>query len=107
MFELKNKISIVTGAGSGIGKAIALRFAAQGSVVCLLDRDGDAVNKTQKEITSTGGKSEAFAVDVTKQSEVVSTFNGIKEKFNSIDILANSAGIAHIGKIENTTEADI
>jgi NAD(P)-dependent dehydrogenase (short-subunit alcohol dehydrogenase family) len=107
MFELKNKISIVTGAGSGIGKAIAMRFAAQGSFVCLLDRDADAIKKTESEISQKAGKCEAIALDVTKQSDVINAINSIKTKHNSIDILANSAGIAHIGKIENTTEADL
>jgi NAD(P)-dependent dehydrogenase (short-subunit alcohol dehydrogenase family) len=107
MFELKKKVSVVTGAGSGIGKAIALRFAAQGATVCLLDRDADGVDKTQSEISSGHGNSEAFVMDVTKQSDVVSIFNAIKAKYNSVDILVNSAGIAHIGKIENTSEADL
>ncbi len=107
MFELKNKIAVITGAGSGIGKAIATRFAAQGAHICLLDRDVDGVNKTHFEISTANGKSEPFVADVTKQGDIISIFNTIKAKYNSVDILVNSAGIAHIGKIENTTETDL
>jgi NAD(P)-dependent dehydrogenase (short-subunit alcohol dehydrogenase family) len=107
MFELKNKVAVVTGAGSGIGKAIALRFAAQGALVCLLDRDAESIRKTQQEIAGAGGKSETFVADVTRQGEVVDLFQQIKKNHSFLHILVNSAGIAHIGNIENTAEADL
>lgn len=107
MFELKNKVAVVTGAGSGIGKAIALRFASQGAFVCLLDRDAESIRKTHQEIAAANGKSEPFAADVTRQDEVVAVFQQIKSTHSFLHILVNSAGIAHIGKIENTAEADL
>lgn len=106
MFELKNKVAIVTGAGSGIGRAIALKFGRQGAMVCALDRDSSSADSIVQEIQNAGGKAEAFVVDVSKQSEVKSVIEKIKTQFSQINILVNSAGIAHIGKVENTSEAD-
>ncbi len=106
MFELKDKVAVITGAGSGIGRAIALKFGQQGALVCAIDRDSNGADSIVKEIKNAGGKGEAFVVDVSRQSEVKSAIEEIKSKFFKIDILVNSAGIAHIGKVENTSEAD-
>lgn len=102
MFELTGKIAVVTGGGSGIGKAVSLLFGKQGAHVHVLDRDEEGGNKTVSEITEGNKKAFMHACDVTKQEQVRNIFNDI----GKVDILVNSAGVSHVGNIENTTEAD-
>jgi NAD(P)-dependent dehydrogenase (short-subunit alcohol dehydrogenase family) len=102
MFSLKNKTAIVTGAGSGIGKAVALVFAKQGAAVHLVDLKTEALEAVVNEIKETGAEAFAHQLDVTNQSAVQSVF----EKINKIDLLVNCAGISNIGKADNTSEED-
>jgi NAD(P)-dependent dehydrogenase (short-subunit alcohol dehydrogenase family) len=102
MFRLNGKIAVVTGGGSGIGKAVALLFAKQDGQVHVLDRNEEACNATVKEIQRANGKSFTHVCDVTNQQEVKDVFNNI----GKADIVVNSAGISHIGNVENTTEND-
>lgn len=102
MFQLKGKIAIVTGAGSGIGRAVALLFAKQGAIVHLIDLNEEAINATANEIKQIGGNSIPQVCDVTSQQEVKQVF----DKISAIDILVNSAGVSHVGNVENTTETD-
>lgn len=106
MFDLGKKITVITGAGSGIGKAIAELFASQNATVFLLDLNEQALEETKKVIASHGGKAFAVPCNVADQSAVVATFQDIISKHERIDILVNSAGIAHIGKLDNTAEKD-
>ena len=103
MFKLSGKRTIVTGGGSGIGKAVALLFAEQGSEVHILDLNEENCAATANEIMQAGGKAFTHACDVTSQKEINKTFTDI----GNIDILVNSAGISHIGDIENTSEGDM
>ena len=103
MFSLKGKTAVVTGGGSGIGKGIALVFAAQGAEVHIVELNQDAGLAVVKEITEKGEKAFAHGADVSKQSDIVSLFNSI----NRIDILVNNAGIAHVGRADTTSEADM
>ncbi len=102
MFDLKNKKAVVTGAGSGIGRAVALTLAKAGSEVFLVDYNRDAAEQVVFEIGETGNIATAKQADVSKQEELVSIYNEI----GNIDILVNSAGISHIGQVTNTSEAD-
>jgi NAD(P)-dependent dehydrogenase (short-subunit alcohol dehydrogenase family) len=102
MFSLNNKVSVITGGGSGIGKAVASLFAKQGSEVHILDIDQNAKTVVE-EIKSSGGRSFFHPCDVTKQSEI----KAIVESVGQIDILVNNAGIAHVGTVETTTEEDL
>ena len=106
MFDLGKKITVITGAGSGIGKAIAELFASQHATVFLLDLNEQALEETRNVITSQGGKAFSVPCNVTDQSAVIATFQDIITKHERIDILVNSAGIAHIGKLETTNEKD-
>lgn len=101
MFSLQNKIAIITGGGSGIGKAISLLFAKQGATVHIIELNQEAANQALQEI-SAFGTAYAHACDVSNQTQVVATFN----KIGKIDILVNNAGIAHVGKADTTSEAD-
>lgn len=103
MFSLKNKIAVVTGGGSGIGKAIALLFAKQGATVHIIELNTDAANDVIAEIKSKGGDGQAHAANVADQQAVVNVFNTI----GKVDILINNAGIAHVGNLEKTSEADL
>ncbi|MFL5811606.1 MAG: SDR family NAD(P)-dependent oxidoreductase [Flavisolibacter sp.] len=102
MFRLDGKIAVITGSGSGIGKAIALLFAQQGAEVHIMDLNEDAVKTTVDEININKGKSIAAVCDVSSQEQVKEKFS----KIGRVDILVNSAGVSHIGTIEKTTEAD-
>lgn len=103
MFRLDGKIAVVTGSGSGIGKAVAILFARQGAHVQLVDLNADAINATAEEIRQEGGSATPRPLDVTSQQNVKEVFASI----DRIDILVNSAGVSHIGNVENTTEADL
>jgi 2-keto-3-deoxy-L-fuconate dehydrogenase len=106
IFSLENKIAIITGAGSGIGKAMALLFAQQKAIVYVLDFNIIAAQEVASEITSKNGKAFAVEVDVTNQTLVIDVINKIGNANSKIDILINNAGIAHIGNAENTNESD-
>ncbi|WP_442587931.1 SDR family NAD(P)-dependent oxidoreductase [Pedobacter sp. AW31-3R] len=102
MFSLKGKIAVVTGGGSGIGRAIASLFAKQGATVHIIELNADAAAETIQEIRQDGGNASAHSCDVSIQQQVLDTFKQI----GGIDILVNNAGIAHIGRADTTTEAD-
>ncbi len=102
MFRLDNKVSIITGGGSGIGKAVALLFGRQGAMVHIIDINEDQANETAKEIISAGGSGKAHCCNVIQQKPLQHVFLQI----GRVDILVNSAGISHIGTVENTTEED-
>jgi 2-keto-3-deoxy-L-fuconate dehydrogenase len=104
--SLAGKIAVVTGGGSGIGRAIAVKFAAHGAAVRILDLNLQEAQVTCESVTSKGGSAVAFACDVTKQDQVVAVMQQCTEQ-GRIDILINNAGIAHVGTLETTTEADM
>jgi NAD(P)-dependent dehydrogenase (short-subunit alcohol dehydrogenase family) len=103
MFRLDGKTAIITGAGSGIGKAVALLFAKQGAEVHVVDLNEEAASATASEILNAGGKAVVQVCNVTNQKEVKDVF----ERIGKVDVLVNSAGVSHIGNVENTTEADL
>lgn len=102
MFSLEGKLAVITGGGSGIGKAISLRFAQQGAAVHIIELNADGAAETVQQIREAGGVAEAHGCDVSRQEQVLETFG----KIGRVDILVNNAGIAHIGRAENTSEED-
>ncbi len=102
MFNLTNKTAVITGAASGIGRAVALLFAKQGAIVHILDLNKENTEAVLNEIAASSGKAVAHTCNVAIQKEVVDVFSSI----GKTDILVNCAGISHIGKAESTTEAD-
>lgn len=103
--RLDGKVAVVTGGASGIGRAIAVTFAAHGAYLHLLDLDSDRAEDTVREIRAAGGHGVAHRCDVSRQDEVMQVFGEIVRE-HKIDILVNNAGIAHVGKLEETTEED-
>lgn len=106
MFNLGKKITVITGAGSGIGRAIAELFASKGAHTYLLDLNAGALDETTTKIVSGGGRAISMRCNVADQQEVTSVFQTIIGQTGRIDVLVNSAGIAHIGRLETTTESD-
>jgi len=104
-FSLKGKTALITGGGSGIGKAIATTFANQGAKILIFETDSNAAEQTVVEIQETGNDAEAHLVDVTEFDQINTLVQSIAEK-DSIDVLVNNAGIAHIGTAESTAEVD-
>jgi len=102
MFSLKGKSAIITGGGSGIGKAISLLFGKQGAHVNIIELNAEAAEQAVGEIKAAGGTATAYGCDVSNQATVTAIFDQI----GAIDILVNNAGIAHVGKVENTSEED-
>ncbi len=102
MFNLQHKNAVITGAGSGIGKSVALLFAQQGAMLHLIDINEQQATAVAAEIKKNGGSAIIHITDVSDQRKVISVF----EQLVSIDILVNSAGISHIGKADTTSAED-
>ena len=102
MFNLNNKTAIVTGGGSGIGKAISLLFARQQATVHIIELDQHNAKDTVSEITAAGFTAFAHTCNVASQQQVADTVAAI----GHIDILVNNAGVSHIGTVETTGESD-
>ena len=101
MFSLEGKSAVITGGGSGIGKAISMLFAKQGATVHIIELNAAAAEQTVQEIGHEG-KAFAHGCDVSVQQQVVETFAAIRK----VDILVNNAGIAHVGRADTTSEED-
>jgi NAD(P)-dependent dehydrogenase (short-subunit alcohol dehydrogenase family) len=103
MFDLRDKVAVVTGAASGIGAAIARLFASQGARIVILDRS-DAAGGVADAIRRSGGDAVAHHCDVASPDAVARTFAAMTT--DGIDILVNNAGIAHVGTVETTALED-
>jgi 2-keto-3-deoxy-L-fuconate dehydrogenase len=104
-FRLDGKTAIVTGGGSGIGRAIGARFAVQGAKIHILDLSLKDAEGTCRQIGAAGGSAEAHVCDVTDQTQVITAFQQLAAQ-GPISILVNNAGISHIGTVESTSEED-
>ncbi len=104
--KLTSKTILVTGGGSGIGKSVSLRLAQQGANLLVMDIDKKAALETVANIESNQGNASAYQCDISNHTRVLDVFRKLLET-TSIDILINNAGIAHVGNIEQTSEADL
>lgn len=104
--KLLDKVAIVTGAGSGIGRAVALRYAAEGARVVVADRDAKAAEQTATDIGAESGEAMSYAVDVTDQAAVAALVDAASERFGGIDALFNGAGVVRLGRLLDIGESD-
>jgi 2-keto-3-deoxy-L-fuconate dehydrogenase len=107
MGKLYNKLAVVTGGGSGIGRAITEKFAAEGALVALLDFNEEQANDTVDAIKASGGKVQFYKCDVSDSAGIATIFDSIKSEHGLIDILVNNAGIAAVGNLETCTEEEL
>jgi len=96
---------VITGGGSGIGQALALKFAARGAVIRVVDVDESTAAATCQQIAAAGGTASAQLCDVSNQQDVKASFEELFHR-DRVHILINNAGISHIGTVESTTEED-
>src|SRR5260221_7630376 len=106
MSQLASQIAVVTGAGRGIGRAIALKFAAEGADVACVSRTAENSDKVANEVRALGRKAWAHAVDVSDATAVTSVSEAILTETGRVDILVNNAGITRDGLLMRMSEAD-
>ncbi len=99
-------VAVVTGAASGIGLAVAQRFAEEGAAVALLDRDAEGCSLACERIRSSGGNCEAYATDVANEEEVIRTVDAVVRRFHHVDHLVNNAGVVLVKGIADCTVAE-
>lgn len=99
--RLSGKIAIVTGAGTGIGRAIALAFAQEGAQLTLVGRRKDPIERVAREI---GGSPLVLAADVSKKQDIEGVVEETVKRFGGLNVLVNNAGVLHIGTAEQITE---
>jgi 2-keto-3-deoxy-L-fuconate dehydrogenase len=104
--KLAGKSAIVTGAGSGIGRASALLFAAEGAKLAIVDRDGAGADETVAAIAAAGGVAKAFAADVAAPDAAAPVVDWVRGNWGSLDILMCAAGFSCGGTVETTTLED-
>jgi NAD(P)-dependent dehydrogenase (short-subunit alcohol dehydrogenase family) len=105
--RLAKKVALVTGGGSGIGKASCLIFAREGAKVVVVDLKEDSAQATAAEIRKNGGEAKAFAADVSKAKDCEAMVKFAEESFGRLDVAFNNAGVFHPDddSVTNTTEA--
>ena len=104
--KLQGKVAIVTGAASGIGKAIAERYASEGAKIAIADLNLDAANTAAAEIKASGGEARGIAMDVTDEAAVNAGVAAVAAAYGTVDILVSNAGIQIVHPIEEFSYAD-
>ena len=107
MDKFKEKVVVVTGAGQGAGKKLATRFYEEGASVCLLDLNGENLEKVVQEVSPEAGRFVPYTVDVSSSEQVTKAIDEIGKRLGKIDILINNAGVLHKGMIETATDAHL
>ena len=106
MFELKNKVAIVTGASRGIGRSVAQEISKSGAHVVCVSRSEDDLLKISKKLNDEGFSSSSFVCDVSNSNDFKKLIDDTVSKFNQVDILVNNAGITKDNLIMRMSESD-
>lgn len=106
MKKFENKVAVITGGGSGLGKLACEMFASQGATVCVVDINEGAATAAAEAINAGGGKAKAFVADISSPEQMSALFENIFLAFGRLDILFNNAGISPVGTVDTTTFAD-
>ena len=101
--RLEDKVCLITGAGSGIGRSSALLFAKEGARVAVADLDAGSAAANVTQIESAGGQAAAFTVDVTSEAHCAALAAAVAGRYGRIDVLFNNAGIAGVGTVHETS----
>ena len=104
--QLASKVAIVTGASRGIGRAISIELAKEGTTVVLAARSIEKLRQTADKITEAGGKAEIVITELTEEESLKNLVKITEDKFNQLDILINNAGVTHSAKLEDTETED-
>ena len=104
--RLQGRAALITGAGSGIGRATAELFASEGASVAILDRDASAAEATASAISSTGAEAHPVVADVSQPGEISTAVDRSARLLGRLDILYNNAGVGSTGSVQDTTEED-
>jgi len=102
--RLKDKVALITGAGGGIGKAIAMRFAQEEAIVAINDINQTKGETTAYEICQKGGQAKFFPADVSNSTEVENMVDSVLASFHKIDVLVNNAGIIHFQRLVDLSD---
>ena len=106
--KIKDRVALITGSGQGIGKAIALKFAAEGALIAVNDIpfNETKAKETVEELRALGAQAELFLADVTKEDEVDAMVEAVRARFSRVDILVNNAGINKDGMLHKASSAN-